>query len=561
MTGNRIGLVATTKDAASGPLAKIRQRADDLGTAADQTGGKLKGLGGALVNVAKVAAIGAAAIVAGGILAGKQLLTLGTRLEQMDAKADTVFGGQRAKVDAWAKANANAMGLTGREATGLAANFADLLIPMKFTREQATKMSTDVVGLSGALSQWSGGTRTAAEVSEILAKAMLGERDSLKELGISITEADVQARLLKKGQEDLTGAALEQAKAIATQELIFEKSTDAQAAYAKGTDTLIGKQAAAEARLRELVDTLAVNLLPVFHTVVSFMLDNVVPAIGDIVGKVQTWMKENKPLIDQLVKFAGGVLSTLVTAIGRVIDWIGKFVGAITRNKAIMDGLRALVGLIAKAFDTVTTAAGFVIGKIGSFVEKITSNKGTMNALKDVGNFIGDAFRFVSTWVGNVSTAIGQLGDKIRANKGLMDGLKIVARLIRDAFESLREKVSLALVGLRSIATWIANNLPKLKDLLGILKVLPGFSGVGGLIQGMHAGGPVHADRPVIVGEKGPELFVPMSAGSIVPNHRLPTGGGGGGAPVVLQLVTPDGRVLAELVDPHLSYRTSYQPR
>ena len=62
---------------------------------------------------------------------------------------------------------------------------------------------------------------------------MLGEREQLKSLGISITEADVKQRLLKMGMEDLTGVQLQQAKATATQQLIFEKSTDAQAAFEK----------------------------------------------------------------------------------------------------------------------------------------------------------------------------------------------------------------------------------------------------------------------------------------------------------------------------------------
>jgi len=55
---------------------------------------------------------------------------------------------------------------------------------------------------------------------------------------------------------------------------------------------------------------------------------------------------------------------------------------------------------------------------------------------------------------------------------------------------------------------------------------------------GRAGGGPVAAGRPYMVGERGPELFVPNSAGSIVPN--------GGGAQVI-QLVV-DGRVLTEVV-------------
>ena len=49
---------------------------------------------------------------------------------------------------------------------------------------------------------------------------------------------------------------------------------------------------------------------------------------------------------------------------------------------------------------------------------------------------------------------------------------------------------------------------------------------LGGLIQGAFAGGgPVVADRPAIIGERGPELFVPHSAGTIVPNDKAFGGG------------------------------------
>ena len=37
-------------------------------------------------------------------------------------------------------------------------------------------------------------------------------------------------------------------------------------------------------------------------------------------------------------------------------------------------------------------------------------------------------------------------------------------------------------------------------------------------------GGPVSASEPVLVGERGPELFVPRSAGSIIPNNALGSG-------------------------------------
>lgn len=61
---------------------------------------------------------------------------------------------------------------------------------------------------------------------------------------------------------------------------------------------------------------------------------------------------------------------------------------------------------------------------------------------------------------------------------------------------------------------------------------------VAGGVQGGHMrqhGGPVWPGGSFIVGEAGPELFVPSGAGNIVPNHELPAG------PVEVKLVAADG--------------------
>jgi hypothetical protein len=61
----------------------------------------------------------------------------------------------------------------------------------------------------------------------------------------------------------------------------------------------------------------------------------------------------------------------------------------------------------------------------------------------------------------------------------------------------------------------------------------PLAKGIGNLISGARAdGGPVNSGRSYLVGERGPELFVPGSSGSIVPNDAMRSGGGGGGPSV-----------------------------
>ncbi len=57
-------------------------------------------------------------------------------------------------------------------------------------------------------------------------------------------------------------------------------------------------------------------------------------------------------------------------------------------------------------------------------------------------------------------------------------------------------------------------------------------------------GGPVSSGTPYMVGERGPELFVPSASGSIVPNGAM----GGGDLTVTTNLVV-DGRVLTSIVN------------
>ncbi len=67
---------------------------------------------------------------------------------------------------------------------------------------------------------------------------------------------------------------------------------------------------------------------------------------------------------------------------------------------------------------------------------------------------------------------------------------------------------------------------------------LGGFLGgvLSGLIGGKAIGGPVLANQPYIVGEKRPELFVPSTAGRIVPNLNGMGRGGGNGGPIEVRV-------------------------
>ena len=263
-------LIDVTVDKAVGSLRNFRTSIAD----ADGAVNKFKAGGKAAFDGIKANAGAMAVGAIGSVIAfSGSIIKAGGEMAAMDAKAETVFGQSLGRVKKWGDEHAGAMGLTTREATTAGTAIADLLKPMGFSEEAATDNALALLDLGGALSAWSGGQVSAAGVTEVFTKAMLGERDGLKALGISISEADVQTRLLQKGQEALTGAAMQQAKAVATQELIFEKSTDAQKAWADGSMDGVKAQNEAKSAVARLGEVLNESLYPV--------LVNLVPIIAE----------------------------------------------------------------------------------------------------------------------------------------------------------------------------------------------------------------------------------------------------------------------------------------
>lgn len=279
------------------------KEADDLGKKGDKLSAGFKKLG---------AIIGAAFATQQLIQYTKHLAKLAVQLDATDKKFKTVFGSASKLVEDFAKKSATSLGLTESQYKAAAAAAGDLLIPMKFSREEAARMSAQLINLSGALSAWTGGQISATETSQILTKALLGEREQLKTLGIQITEADIQTRLLEKGQNKLTGTALQQAKAQATLEFIMERSVDAQTAMTDSTKTLAEQQLILQANLQNISETLAKALTPALEAATT---------------KVITWidgLKEGLKYLDRLSNF-GRKRAKELAIDDAVIDSVNKY--------------------------------------------------------------------------------------------------------------------------------------------------------------------------------------------------------------------------------------------
>lgn len=111
-----------------------------------------------------------------------------------------------------------------------------------------------------------------------------------------------------------------------------------------------------------------------------------------------------------------------------------------------------------------------------------------------------------------------------------MAELKDLAGEIGDSFASAFERSIMSGEKFSDVLKALARDLLQLTLRKAVSDSIGNAIGsvIGDVFAGMFKadGGPVTGNRPYVVGERGPELFVPRTSGQIVPNHGLKAGGG-----------------------------------
>lgn len=513
----------------------------DVDTGVSSIGKKMEGVGNKLrgPGLAMSAAITAPiALMVGSAMSGA------AQVEQGLAKANTVFGESIGVVQGWADKNSEAMGLTEAGATGLAASFGDLMVPMGFTREQAAGMATDVIGLSGALSAWSGGTRTSAEVADTLAKAMLGEREELKGLGISISQAEVDQKVLALGLDTSTDAAKQQSEAIATQKLIFEKSTDAQKAFSDSTQTLSERQLKSNAAMAQVKETIGTSLTPVMQTFAS-VIAGVANVFNNMPGPMKTVVlvlvgiaAAIGPLMLMIPALAStiGILSTFFAAGGVAAGIFGGILAVITSPiTLIVVAILAVIAvgyLLIKHWDDVKAAASavveWILGAWNGLAEPIRT------ALAPILEIIAGPFRMAKL---AVETAVKLIQAVVRGDFGAIPGilsgaLRQVGEIMTAPFRAGVKLIRAALGGLVDIILWPFKQAMKLLEpIINAFKKVVALFNKGPDTSKFNAGAskwsvPQYATGGMIPGT-GPQLAI-VHGGERVLTPQQQRGDGGG---------------------------------
>lgn len=590
MAGNTVRIKAVLDDQVSGGLDKIRDRFDRLG--------KNKGAQSVLQGVGVGAGIsafnllGSAAGTATSII--ESSIAAASDLNESVSKSKVVFGDSADEIEKWAETSATAMGISKQAALEQSGTLGNLLLSMGKTSSQAAEMSKTMVQLAADLGSFN--NVDAEEVLVAMRSGLTGEIAPLRRFGVNLTDVTLKAKAMELGLYDGVGAIDVNAKSSAAYALILEQTTTAQGDFARTSKGMANQQKILTAQLQDSSAELGGVLIPYVIDAQRAIID--LSAAGSELKDVLAGVSEETDGLsdkllsmvntgfrpDKVVDFATSAqqaVTDFVTGAGDDLDtFAGKAADDLNLTGAtgkMRDDL-VIAGTAAKDFATDAEEVAEIKWATVSAAQSFEDMKDSM--VSSASDAIDDAFDPLiarnNLLAANAEIAAARrvLASKTATSAEKADARDTLASVGKDQAGYLLELAESGKTGfkaykdgmaalktaiasssgtakkeLQAVYDWIikveraGKNVPINVHVSGNVGAVSGFGG------GKAAGGPVAANTMYVVGENGPELFMPDSSGQIIPNGGSRTGGSGGGATIIHTHIYLDGREIAEVVD------------
>lgn len=376
-----------------------------------------------------------AAAIAGIAAAAWQVGQVAAEAEQAAGAVDSVFAASADTIKGYAADASQAVGLSAQSYNQLASVLGAQLTNMGLAGSELATQTNDLIGLGADLAATFGGT--TADAVAAVSSLLRGERDPIERYGVSIKQADIDARLAAEGLTGLTGEAQRNAQMQATLAILTEQTAAAQGQFAREADTASGAQQRMTAEWENAQAQLGEALLPLMGDLAAVLSD------------VATWVQENDTLVQGIVitfgVLAGAILAIqaaqiawniatsanpimlVVTTVIALVVWlvtlmggweeVGAVVGAVIDG--IVAGIQAVIGWIQDAIGWL----GELLGLSGEPVDIPTQNNTAVPQLTSGIEFTGGAGYREGDSVTNITVngAIDKVGTA-RQIEGIVKG-------------------------------------------------------------------------------------------------------------------------------------------
>ena len=309
-------------------------------------------------TAAKIAkAIGSAFVTKQVIEFGKAAVGVASDLNEVQNVVDTTFGTEGAvRINEWARNAAEAFGESELQAKQFTSTLGAMFKSMGVGQADMEEMSMSLAGLAGDMASFYNLDPT--EAFEKLRSGISGETEPLKQLGINMSVANLEAFALSEGITKAYGSMTQAEQATLRYQYIMSATADAQGDFANTSDGLANQQRILQLEIQTLAAEIGQDLMPIAQEVLTIARDGI------------QWISENKDALEGLAAAAG----VAATAYGvwratlKAEELYDKAAAGIKGITAAINGAEAAGGLTSALSGAETAASGMgttLLGALG----------------------------------------------------------------------------------------------------------------------------------------------------------------------------------------------------
>ena len=244
----------------------------------DQIKSTLSQVSSALDSVGKNLTLGVTAPL---VAAGTASFKMASDMEEAINKVDVSFGDAAETVHAFSNETLTTYGIAKSTALDMAGYFGDMATSMGFSQEQAAEMSKQLVGLAGDLASFK--NILLSEAQTALAAIFTGETESLKQLGIVMTETNLDAYAMAKGIETSTQSMDQAQKTALRMQYVLDNTKNAQGDFARTSDSSANQLRILTESLKELAAIAGQELIPIITPIIQ--------KLNSIIQSIDSWTR------------------------------------------------------------------------------------------------------------------------------------------------------------------------------------------------------------------------------------------------------------------------------
>lgn len=209
---------------------------------------------------------------------GKQCLELGSDLAEVQNVVDVTFPKMTAQVDEFAKSAAQSFGLSETMAKQYTGTFGAMAKAFGFSEKQAYDMGTTLTGLAGDVASFYNLSQDDAYTK--LKSVFTGETESLKDLGVVMTQTALDSYAMANGFGKTTSAMTEAEKVALRYQFVQDQLSAAQGDFARTSDSWANQCRILSLQTQSIMATIGQGLINLFTPVIK--------VINIAIGKLTT---------------------------------------------------------------------------------------------------------------------------------------------------------------------------------------------------------------------------------------------------------------------------------